>query len=943
MKILLVAFILSFLYINLYAQSISSLNNRTQIINKTVVTNREISGMIKDDSDKVVVGATVTLKSAVDTLRTVTNDDGVFIFKNVKENVFNITVTSIATIPYVKKYLFADKDKLIILDPIIISNKVTELKEVKINGTPSIIYKTDTVEYRAADYVVPPQATLDQLLKKMQGMEVSKNGTLTYQGQQVNEAKLNGKQFAGGDVAQAIQNLPADIVEKVQIIDDYGIQGSLTGIKEGLAEKVLNVTTKANRSIGTMGRINGQVGDDDRYDAGTFIERINANQEIGILGDISNTVNGVAPANNGNSSILNNAGYPGSTQSTSAALNYRDQLGKTVEVVSSYGYRNNSNNTEINNYGQQYSSLGTTDFNSQSKNLSGSSTQDLHLEIDYSIDSANYLQINPGYNYSNNSSSTNGSNENISHYKIGNEHELDNGTQNSLSDNNTFQLNSFYFHSFKKYKRSLSLFINLSHHTNTVNATSYKNYRYFSDSTQAHLVKDSVVNLASTLSNTNSTIQSIATYTEPLSKRSLLQFRTDFKTSFNKSDFIQDTVLTNGQLLNLGEDNNDYNYQNSESRISVSYSNIRKKTDLSLGLSALFYDISGTKVDGNAGISVDRSVYRFIPLFRFLYMASKTETVSINYTGNYNDPPFQFLLPYVDRTDPLNIKIGNPELQPSFSNTISAGYNNYIANSRLNISFNINATDVNQQITTNILQIITPLKSNGNTVGYSTVNEINYINLNGNSTFSSNYSIAKQLADRIYNLMLNGNITYNYSPAMSNNTLYHANGWKFDERFGPQITPNDDVEVNPFVEYNIANTFSSTPGAQATTYKIATLALDGDFNFLKDLQFNFNATKNFVTANTQPDAKNPFVINIGFKKDLLPKKNLSISFNAFDLLHQNSFLQQIATPQGVTNTVSNSLSRYFLIGVRLNLQKWNGVPTRDGKPMKRRGDGSFIY
>jgi hypothetical protein len=63
----------------------------------------------------------------------------------------------------------------------------------------------------------------------------------------------------------------------------------------------------------------------------------------------------------------------------------------------------------------------------------------------------------------------------------------------------------------------------------------------------------------------------------------------------------------------------------------------------------------------------------------------------------------------------------------------------------------------------------------------------------------------------------------------------------------------------------------------------------------------------------------------------------------FDILHQNNFVNQSTTATGVTNTISSSLSRYFLIGFRLNLQKWSGRPTRNGRNMQRRGDGSFIY
>src|SRR3984885_5350257 len=255
---------------------------------------REVSGIVKDAAGQIVTGATITLVSKKDTLKTATNDDGIFIFKNVKMAVFVITIKSIGYTTSVRRYLNNDAVKRIILDPVILKNETNMLKEVKINGTPTITYKTDTVEYRASDYKVRQNATVDELLKKMEGMEVGSDGTLTHQGQQVTKARLNGKDYAGGNVAQAIQTLPADIVDKIQIVDDYGDQAGRTGIKDGDPTKVLNITTRADRSVGDIVRLTASDGSDDRYDERLFAQRIDANEQIGIIGNARNTVNGVA-------------------------------------------------------------------------------------------------------------------------------------------------------------------------------------------------------------------------------------------------------------------------------------------------------------------------------------------------------------------------------------------------------------------------------------------------------------------------------------------------------------------------------------------------------------------------------------------------------------------------------------------------------------------------
>jgi hypothetical protein len=192
-------------------------------------------------------------------------------------------------------------------------------------------------------------------------------------------------------------------------------------------------------------------------------------------------------------------------------------------------------------------------------------------------------------------------------------------------------------------------------------------------------------------------------------------------------------------------------------------------------------------------------------------------------------------------------------------------------------------------------------------------------------------------------LSLNGNVTYAFNNAMSNNVLYHNTNWRFDERFGPRINPTDWFEVNPYLGYDISRSFTTLRNADPTSLRTTSLGIDGKVYFLKTFQVNYSASKSYVTGLTGINS-NPFVINAGFEKEFLAKKNLVLTFNVYDILHQNNFIQQTLSPQGgYTNTLSSTLSRYFLVGLRLNLQKWSGAPKRNGKTMNRRGDGSFIY
>ena len=152
---------------------------------------RQVSGVVKDSTDQTVIGASVTLTSSADTIKTITNEDGLFFFKNVKSWVFKIQVTSIGHVSKVVSGKYNDAKPRLTLDPIILKNDEKLLNEVVVNGTPTIVYKTDTVEYRASDYVVRKGATVDELLQKMEGVEVGNDGSVTVNGTAVAKARLN--------------------------------------------------------------------------------------------------------------------------------------------------------------------------------------------------------------------------------------------------------------------------------------------------------------------------------------------------------------------------------------------------------------------------------------------------------------------------------------------------------------------------------------------------------------------------------------------------------------------------------------------------------------------------------------------------------------------------------------------------------------------------------
>ncbi|MBL0145444.1 MAG: carboxypeptidase regulatory-like domain-containing protein [Chitinophagaceae bacterium] len=212
-----------------------------------VLTQAQIKGIVTDSAtkkaiDKAVVGLVVK-SNPTDTTYTFTDEKGAFSFSNVPASNFSVIITNMGFTPVAKYVPIATPQKTIDLGKIELISRGTLMDEVVVIGAP-IVVKEDTVEYRADAFKVKEGAVVEDLLKKLPGVEVDKDGNVKAQGKSITKVKVNGKEFFGGDVKTATKELPANLVDKIQVIDDYGDQATVSGIKDGDAEKVLNIQLK---------------------------------------------------------------------------------------------------------------------------------------------------------------------------------------------------------------------------------------------------------------------------------------------------------------------------------------------------------------------------------------------------------------------------------------------------------------------------------------------------------------------------------------------------------------------------------------------------------------------------------------------------------------------------------------------------------------------------
>lgn len=921
---------------------------------------REISGIVKDSTDLGVIGATVSLTSDKDTLKVSTNADGIFVFRNVKSATYTILVQSIgykASSPM--RYRQNDAIPRIIMDPIILKEQKNTLNEVVITGTASIVYKTDTVEYKASDYIVRKNATVDELLKKMEGMEVGTDGSLVHQGQNVTKAKLNGKEYLGGDIANAIKNLPAEIVDRIQVVDDYGDQAARTGVKDGDPEKVLNITTRTDKSVGNMANISVGAGNNKRYENSLFATRINGNQTIGVNGRLNNTVNGVAASGdnssgsgggfgggggggggggrgNGGGGGGGNAGSSGGSGGTTTTglgnFSYRDKLSEKVNINMNYGFTTTDRNT-INNSSSTIfptetdvtyqTRMGITDTKTNSHNF--------RLELEANLDSANFLRIIPTvrYNYSNSSSVD-------SILQTGSNHQ-DQFTNNATKST-TPQIGGsiFYQHIFKKPRRNISFQVDINSNNQDNKQIQQSQFIYYENTTTN---KNADVNQTIERKNLQDNYRGSLTYVEPLTVNTQLELNAQINYNGYDNKAITSDILANGSNMIVDSLSNIYKYSFTQSRIALNYrfglSNM-SKVRFSVGVTALPAVLSGTKE--SLGTTIHRNSFNVFPIARFEYLWSRQHRLQVNYSGNAVEPTFDQIQPVRDVSSPTNPVIGNPDLLAAFTHSINANYNNYIANSKLNYSMNLNASLTDNAVIRNTVQV------RGYGPGSNVLinmNETRFVNMNGVYRVNANYSVNKQLNDRKYNLALSGSVNYNHNLSLLKGVKNVTNILTLVERFGPRINPTEWFEINPNVSYNYTRADnSSLKDANNKTNTIA-LNLDGRVYLWDTFLVGYSASKNYVRGISSNITTNPFVINMYLEKELFERRG-KVTVQAFDLLNQNNFVSRENTGTAIIDTKSNALSRYFMVRLSMRLQKWTGATGRNGNGVMRRGDGSFM-
>lgn len=900
-----------------------------------------------------VASATITVLQKKDSSLvsfTMTNGSGVFALNNISYGDYRLLVTHVSYHNANKYFSISDSAKNIDFGNIAVSDKSKVLEEVVLMAeAPPVTLVDDTVQYNASSFKTKPNAVVEDLLKKLPGVQVEKNGTLKAQGQTVNKVLVDGKEFFGNDPKIATKNLPADAVDKVQVYDRQSDIAQLTGFDDGQSEKTINLKLKKDKKKGTFGKVNAGGGTDGRYQGRFNVNSFKGARQMSVLGmgnntnaegfsfmDILSFTGGMSQMNSGGGNInINissgdaNAGLMGSgnnnaiNTSWAGGANYNNIIGKKMEAQSNYFY-SRYNPVTNQKLGRQYILPDSTYFyNQNSLTDNRSITHRFNLTYDYVIDSLHSLKFTPTL------SIQDSKNHSLSDYETLSEQLLrsNRGYSDNFSASNGYNFNGtlLFRKKFNKRGRTFSLSLGKSMNESDGNGELESANRFYNK--LGTLVKTDSINQHSFSEGETRGYTTKAVYTEPVLKRSLLEFSISNNNSRSFSDkktFDYNNNSGKHDKLNpLLTNNFENTYGTSSAGVRIRTQ--KKKYNYAVGVSWQNANLQGTIKTSIKDSVISKSFYNLLPNARLQYNFTRFKTLQIDYRASTNQPSISQLQPVPDNSNPLNIKVGNPDLQQEFSHRINANYTGMNPFRGKSFFWFSNYSFINNRI-----------------VNFDVIDSFGRkltkpVNVDGVYTLNNDLSFGWPL--RFIKATLNFNTGISYSK-----TIQFINTIR-------NIIHTASIDPNLEISRSFKNKFDLTLSGGFTFTK-ANYSLQSSFNnnyFTQDygadagwqLPKNFYLSTDFrYTISSQRsagyNAKVP-LWNASFSKLFLKYNRGELKLSVHDLLNENQAIVRSTNQNYIEDQNNRVLRRFFLLSFTYSLNKMaaNAGPGRGNVIIRR--------
>ncbi|HPH36785.1 MAG TPA: outer membrane beta-barrel protein [Sediminibacterium sp.] len=832
---------------------------------------------------------------------------------------------------YTKNVNFSKANASVDLGTIYLRLAANDLGEVTVTQSP-ITIKKDTVQFNASSFKTKPNAVMEDLLKKLPGVQVEADGTVKAQGENVQRVLVDGKRFFGDDPKLATKNLPPDMIDKIQVFDALNDQSAFTGFDDGNRIKTINITTKKDKRKGYFGRAilgGGSDSEEGRYDNSVNLSYFNGDRQLTFTGQANNvnkqnfgaqdlfggggggggrTIVVAGGGRGGGGGATNNSG--GIIRTLAAGLNYKDIWGKKTEVSGSYFFNDMQTLREQNSFTQNLipGNPDSSIFNTQLNNsVTKNQNHRINFNIEHQFDSSNSLIIRPNISFQETESATD-----VTTFSTrGTSKNLNNSIASTDRNNSGYNasLEATFRHRFKKKGRTYSIAFNPGKSVNDGTTSNYSINNFFNTTTPYA----DTINQVGITNRDSKTMNATFSFTEPIGKNQIIEFNYNYNSnvnnsgtqtfSYNKANGQYDIAVPN--LTNVFE--NTFN----SNRVTLNYRLQNAKYNFSIGSGIQAGDLISKNLSKDS--SITQNFVNFFPTMNFRYDFSRTKNLRIFYNGRTGQPSAQQLQPVVDNSNPLNITTGNPNLKQQFIHTFRILYNSFdvVTQKIFFATINANFTDNDIQNSTTYLpngaQFTRPVNLSGT---YNINGFLNYgfplkkpksnINLGVNLSNSQSQTLVNNLSNYTRNTTAGFNASWTTNIKEGFDMNFSSNSSFSFARYTLQPQQNGDFFTQTFV-------------AEPTIYTKSGWVFSTDFRYIK----NTGRAEGFNT--------NIPLWSASIAKQLFKKKDGELKFYVFDLLNQNQSLTRNVTGNTIQDVSTVVLKRYFMISFTYNLRSF-GAP-----------------
>jgi hypothetical protein len=898
--------------------------------------NITVKGKIQDSEKKGLIAAMAVLLQPSDSLMVgfgTTDAEGAFTIDDVKPAAYLLQITYIGFGTIQRKITLDSQNKVFDLGTIIMTEEGKMLETINISADYVPIKVTkDTIEFNADAFKTQPNAVVEDLLKRLPGVEVDGDGVIKVKGEEVKSITVDGKEFFGNDPKMASKNLPADAVKKVQVFERKSKTSEFTGINDGNDEMSINLELKADKRNGYFGNVTGGYGTDDRYNAKTMINSFSKKTQISFLGGLNNlnntgvnasdfmSMSGSQGGRNMRNMSSGNSGLPisfgpnnsGETASVTAGINLNQDLGKKNKMTFSYYLTQSKTNLIQNSLTNSFLPSGALISNNAYDSDANTFNHFFSTNTELKIDSTTEMTIRGNLGLKNNGNTINqiDTTSNLDGRILNLNKQFRNNNADGLNYNLTVNLRK----KLNKPGRTVTLDGALGANNNDdVN-------RILSEVFGQDLIlnrQTSVFQDQNQFSD-NQNYSYGATYTEPLNKQLFLIANANRRN--NKTDIIKDFYELDPDNLNALRIFNEELSRAFDNRFvyltgGLNLRWIKTNYSMSAGLDFQNSELAGIP---SIGLNINKTFQNFLP--KATIELDKINT-RINYSTSVREPSIDQLQPIIDNTNPLNLFKGNANLVPEYRHNLRIMYNFFDQFNFRGLFASLRAGYIANRITNaTVLDPVTFVRTQSpvNTSGETTVGS----NVSYNSPL--NFMKAKFRAG-INSSLING---INFINGIENSINRWSNGFNimlenkskkhWDGSIGGRWNLNNNVYLNnEDLNTNFVNQIYD-----------ASLAWFAGKGWTVDTKMEYS----IYGQGAFDEATNVKLWQASVSKGFLDNK-LTAKLSAFDILNQNLGVVRNATETQVSQSISNTIGRYFMASVTYNLNALSTQNSSQAPPM----------